>query len=67
MAPQTADRPEMIRKVHYAVRRGDSLHRIANRFNLSVNQIASWNNLNTSRYLRPGQKLQLYVDVRHAP
>jgi membrane-bound lytic murein transglycosylase D len=65
--PQAGDRPEMIRKVNYAVRRGDSLHRIANRFNLSVNQIASWNNLNTSRYLRPGQRLQLYVDVRHAP
>lgn len=66
-SPQTGDRPEMIRKVNYAVRRGDSLHRIANRFNVSVNQIAGWNNLNTSRYLRPGQKLKLYVDVRHAP
>ena len=66
-SPQIGDRPEMIRKVNYAVRRGDSLHRIANRFNVSVNQIAGWNNLNTSRYLRPGQKLKLYVDVRHAP
>jgi membrane-bound lytic murein transglycosylase D len=57
----------MIRRVNYAVRRGDSLHVIANRFNVSVNQIASWNKLNTSRYLQPGQRLTLYVDVRHAP
>jgi membrane-bound lytic murein transglycosylase D len=65
--PPTSDRPEMIRRVNYAVRRGDSLHRIANRFNVSVNQIASWNNLNTSRHLRPGQQLTLFVDVRRAP
>ena len=57
----------MVRRVNYSVRRGDSLHRIANRFNVSVGQIASWNKLNTSRYLRPGQQLTLFVDVRHAP
>lgn len=62
-----SDRPEMVRRVNYSVRRGDSLHRIANRFNVSVGQIASWNKLNTSRYLRPGQQLTLFVDVRHAP
>ncbi|MEE4251939.1 MAG: LysM peptidoglycan-binding domain-containing protein [Alcanivoracaceae bacterium] len=62
-----SDRPEMVRRVNYSVRRGDSLHRIANRFNVSVSQIASWNKLNTSRYLRPGQQLTLFVDVRHAP
>lgn len=60
-------RPELIRQLQYAVRRGDSLHRIANRFNVSVNEIAGWNNLNTGRYLQPGQRLTLYVDVRHAP
>ncbi|MDF1780481.1 MAG: LysM peptidoglycan-binding domain-containing protein [Alcanivoracaceae bacterium] len=59
-------RPEMIRKVNYAVRNGDSLSRIANRFNVSINQIADWNRLNTKKYLRPGQKLTLYVDVRNA-
>ncbi|MCC1496401.1 LysM peptidoglycan-binding domain-containing protein [Alcanivorax sp. 1008] len=63
----SVDRPEMVRRVNYSVRRGDSLHRIANRFNVSVGQIASWNKLNTSRYLRPGQQLTLYVDVRYAP
>lgn len=57
----------MIRKVNYPVRRGDSLARIADRFNVSINQIADWNRLNTSKYLQPGQRLTLYVDVRNAP
>lgn len=57
-------RPEMIRKVNYAVRRGDSLSRIASRFNVSINEIARWNGINTGKYLQPGQRLTLYVDVR---
>jgi membrane-bound lytic murein transglycosylase D len=59
-------RPEMIRKVNYAVRNGDSLYRIAGRFNVSVNDIARWNRIDTGKYLRPGQRLTLYVDVRNA-
>lgn len=59
-------RPEMIRKVNYAVRNGDSLSRIASRFNVSVNEITDWNRINKQRYLRPGQRLTLYVDVRNA-
>ncbi|HBP75535.1 MAG TPA: lytic transglycosylase, partial [Alcanivorax sp.] len=62
------EREEMIRKVRYSVRRGDSLHAIANRFNVSVNQIRDWNDrLEKSRYLQPGDNLTLYVDVRNAP
>lgn len=60
-------RPDMdrniTRKVHYLVRNGDSLARIANRFNVSVRDIARWNTLNTKKYLQPGQRLTLYVDV----
>lgn len=59
-------RPEMIRKVNYAVRNGDSLSRIASRFRVSINEIANWNRINTKNYLRPGQRLTLYVDVRNA-
>lgn len=57
----------MVRKVGYRVRKGDSLSRIANRFSVAVSDIASWNNLNTSRYLQPGQSLVLYVDIRNSP
>lgn len=57
----------MVRKVGYRVRKGDSLGRIANHFSVQVRDIASWNNLNTSRYLQPGQSLVLYVDIRNSP
>ncbi|WP_417500471.1 LysM peptidoglycan-binding domain-containing protein [Marinobacter sp.] len=57
----------MVRKVGYRVRKGDSLALIANRFSVNVRDIASWNDLNTSRYLQPGQSLILYVDIRNSP
>lgn len=60
-------REGVIRKVGYRVRKGDSLAAIANRFAVNVSDIASWNDLNTSRYLQPGQSLVLYVDVRNSP
>ncbi len=60
-------REGMVRKVGYRVRKGDSLAAIANRFAVNVSDIASWNDLNTSRYLQPGQSLVLYVDVRNSP
>ncbi len=57
----------MVRKVGYRVRSGDSLSTIASRFSVNVRDIASWNDLNTSRYLQPGQSLVLYVDIRNSP
>ena len=51
------------KKVTYTVRNGDSLSRIASKFNVRVSDIGKWNSLNTKRYLQPGQKLKLYVDV----
>ncbi len=51
------------RKIRYTVRRGDSLSRISSRFKVSVAQLKKWNSINGQRYLQPGQKLNLYVDV----
>jgi membrane-bound lytic murein transglycosylase D len=51
------------RKVHYSVRRGDSLARIAGKFGVRLADIVSWNSLDPSRYLQPGQALTLYVTV----
>lgn len=66
-AVASSDRPEMLRRIRYTVRRGDSLHAIANRFNVSVREINAWNNLSSSRYIHPGQQITLHVDVRKAP
>jgi membrane-bound lytic murein transglycosylase D len=51
------------RKVHYSVRSGDSLYRIADRFNLDVKEISRWNKLDDGAILKPGQQLVLFVDV----
>ena len=51
------------RTIHYTVHRGDSLYSISSRFRVSVDEIAGWNNLDTSDYLQPGQHLTLHVDV----
>ncbi|MEM1114040.1 MAG: LysM peptidoglycan-binding domain-containing protein [Pseudomonadota bacterium] len=45
----------------YRVRQGDSLYVIADRFNVTIDQIINWNRLDPSKYLQPGQKLTLYV------
>lgn len=51
------------RTIHYTVRRGDSLSRISSRFRVSVADLRRWNGLPRGRYLQPGQRLRLYVDV----
>lgn len=61
----SSSNPNMVRKVRYAVRNGDSLYAIADRFNVSVNDIKSWNNtVASNRYIQPGQRLTVYVDIR---
>jgi membrane-bound lytic murein transglycosylase D len=52
-----------VRRVVYTVRSGDSLYRISERFNVSINDLRRWNNLRKDNYLQPGQNLKLYVDV----
>jgi membrane-bound lytic murein transglycosylase D len=55
--------PEGIQSsLSYRVRQGDSLSRIASRFKVSVNDLKRWNDL-SNKYLQPGQRIRLYVDV----
>ena len=53
----------IMRAVTYKVRSGDSVARIAQKFKVSVGDIAKWNQLDLKKYLKPGQALKLYVDV----
>jgi membrane-bound lytic murein transglycosylase D len=46
----------------YTVRRGDSLYEIASRFDVSIDEIISWNKLDPLRYLQPGQSLTLFLN-----
>lgn len=53
-----------VRKLKYRVRKGESLSLIASKFNISVQSIKSWNNaLDVKKYIHPGDRLTLYVDV----
>jgi membrane-bound lytic murein transglycosylase D len=49
-------------QLSYRVRKGDSLYRIAQRFKVSVADLKQWNAL-PGKYLQPGQRIKLYVDV----
>lgn len=55
------DSPHRRQTIRYTVRKGDSLYLIAKRFNVSVTELKKWNK--TGKYLQPGQKLKLYVDI----
>ena len=52
-----------LQKINYRVRQGDSLAKIAQKFQVTVNDLQRWNNLNTQKYIQPGQRITLYVDV----
>ena len=51
------------KRIGYRVRRGDSLTKISHKFRVSVSQLKRWNNLPDGKYLQPGQRLTVYVDV----
>ena len=51
------------RSVSYIVRNGDSLYRISRKFSVSITQLREWNGLPEGKYLQPGQRLKVYVDV----
>ncbi len=52
-------------RIFYTVRNGDSLSRIAAKFNVRISDLKKWNNktLQQRKYLQPGQKLTLYIDI----
>lgn len=54
---------QVMQRIGYRVQRGDSLLRISNKFNVSVDQLKRWNKLSSKSRLRAGQRLVMYVDV----
>ena len=58
---RVASAPETTRMT-YKVQRGDTLSQIARRFQVTVSQLMSWNDLASPSSLRAGQRLILYVD-----
>ena len=44
----------------YIVKKGDSLTRIAERFDITLPALMTWNDLSQSSYIHPGEKLVIY-------
>ncbi len=62
-ASQQSVEQAIMRNITYKVRPGDSFARIADKFNVRISDIERWNRLSRSKYLQPGQRLKLSVDV----
>ncbi len=60
--PASARRSQTVQRVTHTVRSGDSLSRIASRYRVSINDLHRWNRIK-GKYLQPGQKIRVYVDV----
>jgi membrane-bound lytic murein transglycosylase D len=48
------------------VKKGDSLARIASKFSVTVEDLVVWNKLDQKKYLQPGQKLTIFVDITNS-
>ena len=53
--------PRVARLVRYRVRRGDTLAGIANRFDVTVEELERWNHIRGG-HARPGARLRIYAD-----
>ena len=51
-----------MRKITYRVKKGDSLARIARKFQVSIKNLKEWNHI-SSNTLKQGKTLRVYVDV----
>ena len=54
---------QMVRRIGYQVKKGDTLSHIAKKFSVTVNNLVAWNKLSKKKVLKPGQKLTILVDV----
>jgi membrane-bound lytic murein transglycosylase D len=52
------------RRMTYVVRRGDTLYSIARLLQVTVNELADWNNVSGTHGLKPGQTLVAFVKSR---
>jgi membrane-bound lytic murein transglycosylase D len=53
--------PSNYSKVIYIVKSGDNLGNIADKFDVKLKNLRSWNNLEYSSLIKPGRKLSIFV------
>lgn len=54
-------KPAKTKKIVYTVKSGDTLNKIARRYDVPTSRILDWNKLSSGQVLRPGQSLTLMV------
>lgn len=55
---------EQTKLVRYKVKKGDSLAKVASRFNIKIPQLVAWNGIDPDKYLKLGQPLTIYVNTK---
>lgn len=54
----------VVKRVTYTIRSGDSLARVANKFNVSVSDIRKWNpKVGSQKYVKPGDRVTMLINV----
>ncbi len=56
----TASNGNAKQRLKYRVRKGDSLYKIARRFQVSIADLKRWNQV--GRYIRPGERITVFID-----
>lgn len=52
-------------KITYQIKTGDTLHKIASKFDVSKQDILSWNKVKNESYIHPGQELTIYLTAKN--
>lgn len=52
-------------KITYQIKSGDTLHKIASKFDVSKKDILSWNKVKDESYIHPGQELTIYLSAKN--
>lgn len=57
-------RPSVVKRIVYSLRSGDSLGKVAQKFNVQISDIKKWNpKVGSKKYVQPGDKVTLLVNV----
>ena len=52
-------------KITYQIKSGDTLHKIASKFDVSKKDILNWNKVKDESYIHPGQELTIYLSAKN--
>ncbi len=63
ISPALAENKGDRQEIPYRVRRGDSLWKISQEFNVSIQDIKEWNGIEDGELIKAGERLKLYITI----